>query len=255
VRIAGIVLSLCGQPREVKLWSLLKSPTPLPTWDATHRHWRSTMAEALCQRGVHGVRTTSTSRRFARRRVQGRAPRWLTRRRRASPGSRRGAHPLAGRACWPALRIPGAGARSNSPRRWKGRGRACLCALTRPHRSRVEGPARLLTAIHRALDLIAAKRDEAFFTVLDVPAEDPATYAMMCRADTVGVFQIEGRAHDDAAEISGGRGREASVDEITIGIMAYRQWPRFRSWCRPCFSPVMSSAQAYCQGRTRCKRD
>jgi len=28
----------------------------------------------------------------------------------------------------------------------------------------------------------------------DVPAEDPATYAMICQADTVGVFQIESRA-------------------------------------------------------------
>ena len=28
----------------------------------------------------------------------------------------------------------------------------------------------------------------------DVPAEDPATYDMICRADTVGVFQIESRA-------------------------------------------------------------
>ncbi|MEY3446752.1 MAG: hypothetical protein RIR45_1507 [Pseudomonadota bacterium] len=28
----------------------------------------------------------------------------------------------------------------------------------------------------------------------DIPAEDPATYAMICKADTVGVFQIESRA-------------------------------------------------------------
>src|SRR5690606_25314028 len=28
----------------------------------------------------------------------------------------------------------------------------------------------------------------------DIPREDPETYAMMCRADTVGVFQIESRA-------------------------------------------------------------
>ncbi len=28
----------------------------------------------------------------------------------------------------------------------------------------------------------------------DIPAEDPATYAMICQADTVGVFQIESRA-------------------------------------------------------------
>jgi len=28
----------------------------------------------------------------------------------------------------------------------------------------------------------------------DIPAEDPATYAMLCRADSVGVFQVESRA-------------------------------------------------------------
>ena len=32
------------------------------------------------------------------------------------------------------------------------------------------------------------------FQMQDVPAEDPATYDMICRADTVGVFQIESRA-------------------------------------------------------------
>lgn len=32
------------------------------------------------------------------------------------------------------------------------------------------------------------------FSLATIPKEDPATYAMMCRADTVGVFQIESRA-------------------------------------------------------------
>jgi error-prone DNA polymerase len=32
------------------------------------------------------------------------------------------------------------------------------------------------------------------FRIQDIPAEDPATYEMICRADTVGVFQIESRA-------------------------------------------------------------
>ena len=45
----------------------------------------------------------------------------------------------------------------------------------------------MLTVIHRCLDLINKK-------VNDIPAEDPKTYAMIQRADTVGVFQIESRA-------------------------------------------------------------
>ncbi|MCM8595777.1 MAG: error-prone DNA polymerase [Candidatus Accumulibacter sp.] len=45
----------------------------------------------------------------------------------------------------------------------------------------------MLSAIHRALDLIGRRIDE-------VPAEDPAVYEMIRAADTVGVFQIESRA-------------------------------------------------------------
>ncbi len=45
----------------------------------------------------------------------------------------------------------------------------------------------MLSAIRRALELVGMR-------VQDVPAEDPSVYAMIQRADTVGVFQIESRA-------------------------------------------------------------
>ena len=51
----------------------------------------------------------------------------------------------------------------------------------------------MLSAIRRCLDLISAQRGYAF-QMQDVPAEDSATYDMICKADTVGVFQIESRA-------------------------------------------------------------
>ncbi|MFM0382752.1 error-prone DNA polymerase [Paraburkholderia dipogonis] len=51
----------------------------------------------------------------------------------------------------------------------------------------------MLSAIRRALDIISEKRGEPF-ELQDIPAEDPDTYGMICRADTVGVFQIESRA-------------------------------------------------------------
>ena len=51
----------------------------------------------------------------------------------------------------------------------------------------------MLTAIRRALDLVSARRGRTF-AMHDVPAEDPATYAMIGHADTIGVFQIESRA-------------------------------------------------------------
>ncbi len=51
----------------------------------------------------------------------------------------------------------------------------------------------MLSAIRRALDFIGAKRNEPLM-MQDIPAEDTATYDMICAADTVGVFQIESRA-------------------------------------------------------------
>jgi len=51
----------------------------------------------------------------------------------------------------------------------------------------------MLTAIRRALALVSA-RHQREFRLADIPAEDPAVYGMICRADTIGVFQIESRA-------------------------------------------------------------
>lgn len=51
----------------------------------------------------------------------------------------------------------------------------------------------MLSALRRAFDLVGQQR-QSVFSMQDVPAEDPATYDMMCEADTIGVFQIESRA-------------------------------------------------------------
>ena len=51
----------------------------------------------------------------------------------------------------------------------------------------------MLSAIRRCLDLISRGRSSAL-RMQDIPADDPATYEMICKADTVGVFQIESRA-------------------------------------------------------------
>lgn len=51
----------------------------------------------------------------------------------------------------------------------------------------------MLTALRRSLELIGHKLGRRF-ELQDVPSEDEATYDMICRADTVGVFQIESRA-------------------------------------------------------------
>jgi error-prone DNA polymerase len=50
-----------------------------------------------------------------------------------------------------------------------------------------------LTCIHHAFDLLAEHKGLAF-EIATVPAEDEATYQMVSKGDTVGVFQIESRA-------------------------------------------------------------
>jgi len=55
----------------------------------------------------------------------------------------------------------------------------------------------MLSAIRRSLAYIGAKlgrREEEALEMAEVPDDDAPTYDMICRADTVGVFQIESRA-------------------------------------------------------------
>jgi error-prone DNA polymerase len=51
----------------------------------------------------------------------------------------------------------------------------------------------MLSMLRRALELVG-QRHGSVFEMQDIPADDPATYDMICAADTVGVFQIESRA-------------------------------------------------------------
>jgi len=51
----------------------------------------------------------------------------------------------------------------------------------------------MLTAIRKALACISLRRGHTF-EMQDIPPEDSKTYDMLCKADTVGVFQIESRA-------------------------------------------------------------
>ena len=51
----------------------------------------------------------------------------------------------------------------------------------------------MLTCMKRSFDLLAEQKGVSL-DLATIPAEDPATYAMIRKADTVGVFQIESRA-------------------------------------------------------------
>ena len=51
----------------------------------------------------------------------------------------------------------------------------------------------MLSAIRRAFGLLADHRAQ-HLTLANVPPEDPVVYDMLCRADAIGVFQVESRA-------------------------------------------------------------
>ncbi|MBC7773201.1 MAG: error-prone DNA polymerase [Pyrinomonadaceae bacterium] len=51
----------------------------------------------------------------------------------------------------------------------------------------------MLTCLRKCMNL-TAQHESKPLTLATIPADDPATYDMICKADTVGVFQIESRA-------------------------------------------------------------
>jgi error-prone DNA polymerase len=72
----------------------------------------------------------------------------------------------------------------------------------------------MLTAIRKALRMIGTRME-------DVPPEDPAVYAMIQKADTIGVFQIESRAQMSMLP----RLRPASFYDLVIEVAIVRPGP------------------------------
>jgi error-prone DNA polymerase len=52
----------------------------------------------------------------------------------------------------------------------------------------------MLTAIKRAMTMLAQDHGLTIHDMADIPEDDPAVYDMLCKADSVGVFQVESRA-------------------------------------------------------------
>ncbi|MGU3536950.1 error-prone DNA polymerase [Methylobacterium sp. A54F] len=52
----------------------------------------------------------------------------------------------------------------------------------------------MLSCLRRGLDFLERDYGQTYPTLADLPAEDAAVYAMLSRADSVGVFQVESRA-------------------------------------------------------------
>jgi error-prone DNA polymerase len=78
----------------------------------------------------------------------------------------------------------------------------------------------MLSAIRRCLDLVN-RHYGTHLSMHHIPAEDPAVYAMISRADTVGVFQIESRAQMSMLP----RLRPACFYDLVIEVAIVRPGP------------------------------
>ena len=88
----------------------------------------------------------------------------------------------------------------------------------------------MLSAIRRSLDVARAWREvqpnyggdiHPRFELRDIPAEDPATYDMLCEGDSMGVFQVESRAQMSMLP----RLRPRSYYDLVIQIALVRPGP------------------------------
>ena len=78
----------------------------------------------------------------------------------------------------------------------------------------------MLSAIRRALSMVSAWHERPL-AMQDIPAEDPEVYAMIQRADTIGVFQIESRAQQSMLP----RLKPANFYDLVIEVAIVRPGP------------------------------
>ena len=78
----------------------------------------------------------------------------------------------------------------------------------------------MLTCVRKCLDMLRQQRGQDY-TLATIPAEDPTTYRMIQRADTVGVFQIESRAQMAMLP----RHRPESFYDLVIQVAIVRPGP------------------------------
>src|SRR5690606_34783068 len=86
----------------------------------------------------------------------------------------------------------------------------------------------MLTAIRKALDLRNAYR-RGTLTMADIPPEDPKVYAMLSRADSIGVFQVESRAQMSMLP----RLRPAKFYDLVIQVAIVRPGPIMGNMVHP----------------------
>jgi error-prone DNA polymerase len=84
----------------------------------------------------------------------------------------------------------------------------------------------MLSALKRALDMMAMFPGKPA-TMQDIPREDVATYDMICKADTVGVFQIESRAQMSMLP----RLRPREFYDLVVQVAIVRPGRYKAAWC------------------------
>ncbi|MDH6129932.1 error-prone DNA polymerase [Kitasatospora sp. GP82] len=78
----------------------------------------------------------------------------------------------------------------------------------------------ILSAVHDACDLIE-RHHGIRYDLATIPPDDPAVYEMLCRADTVGVFQVESRAQASALP----RMRPRKFYDLVVQVALIRPGP------------------------------
>ena len=78
----------------------------------------------------------------------------------------------------------------------------------------------MLSCLRRAFDLIA-RHTRVEYNLASLPPEDPTTYDMLCRADSLGVFQVESRAQMNFLP----RMRPRSFYDLVIQVAIIRPGP------------------------------
>jgi error-prone DNA polymerase len=78
----------------------------------------------------------------------------------------------------------------------------------------------MLSCLRKAFDLLE-KHHHQRFTLATLPPEDPETYRMLCRADSLGVFQVESRAQMNFLP----RMRPRSFYDLVIQVAIIRPGP------------------------------
>ncbi len=86
----------------------------------------------------------------------------------------------------------------------------------------------MLSCIRKALDLVEAHCHQRF-DLATLPPEDPATYDMLCQADSLGVFQVESRAQMNFLP----RMRPRTFYDLVIQVAIIRPGPFRATWCIP----------------------